>query len=74
VKARVLEAFLAGVTLGIGMTLFSLYTRKPDHLAATLERITETGRARRSKEEEKRLRRDKLRAVGFTDEEIREIL
>ena len=73
-KARVWETFLFGVTFGIGMTLLSLYTQKPDRLAATLERIAETGRARKGKEGERQLRRERLKAVGFSDEEIHEIL
>jgi hypothetical protein len=31
------------------------------------------GQARRAKEEEKKLRRERLKAVGFSDEEIDEI-
>jgi len=51
-KSRGLETFLFGVTFGIGMTLLSLYIQKPDRLAAMLERIAETGRARKGKEGE----------------------
>jgi hypothetical protein len=73
-RSSVLEAFLFGVTFGIGITILSLYTQKPGCLVASIETITETGRARRTKGEEKRLRRERLKAVGFLDEEIDEIL
>ncbi len=73
-KATALETLLFGVTLGIGMTLFVLYTRKPDRLAASLESVAEKGRARKASEEENRMRRERLKEVGFSDEEIEEIL
>ena len=70
-KSTVLETFLLGVTFGIGITLLALYTQKPGHF---VEAIAESGRARRAKEIEKRLKRERLRAVGFSDEEIDEFL
>jgi hypothetical protein len=73
-KSRVLETFLLGVTFGAGMTILSLYTQKPDRLATALKRIAEMGRARITREEEERLKRERLKAVGFSDEEIYEIL
>jgi hypothetical protein len=66
-KSTVLETFLLGVTFGIGITLWALYTQKPGRFAET---IAESGRARRAKEEEKQLQRERLKAVGFSDEEI----
>jgi hypothetical protein len=68
-KSTVLETFLLGVTFGIGITLLALYTQKPGRLVET---IAESGRARRAKEEEKKLQRERLKAVGFSDEEIDE--
>ncbi len=73
-KSTVLETFLFGVTFGIGITLLSLYTQKPDRLATTLGAIAEVGKDRRVKEEAKRLRRQRLKEVGFSDDEIEEIL
>jgi hypothetical protein len=49
----------------------ALYTQKPGRL---VEAIAESGRARRAKEEEKKLQRERLKAVGFSDEEIDEFL
>jgi hypothetical protein len=72
-KSTTLEAFLFGVTLGIGMTLLVLATHKPGPLAASLETMAERGRQRKSREKEKRFRREKLKEVGFTDEEIEDI-
>ena len=72
-KSTVLETFLFGVTFGIGITILSLYTQKPGCLVASIETIAEMGQARRAKEEEKKLRRERLKAVGFLDEEIDEI-
>ena len=72
-KATVLETFLFGVTVGVGMTIFSLYTQKPGCLVDSIEAISESGRTRRTQKEEKKLRRERLRAVGFSDEEIDEI-
>jgi hypothetical protein len=73
-KTTALETFLFGVTFGIGITVLSLYTQKPGRLVTTVEAIAEIGRERRAKEEAKRLRRERLKEVGFLDEEIDEIL
>ncbi len=69
-KSTVLKTFLLGTTFGIGITILSLYTQKPGRLAASIEAIAERGRARRAKEEERELRRERLKALGFLDEEI----
>jgi hypothetical protein len=68
-KSTALESFLLGVTFGIGITILALYTQKPGRLAET---IADSRRARRAKEEEKTLQRKRLKAVGFSDEEIDE--
>jgi len=73
-KSTALEAFLFGVTFGIGITVLSLFTQTPGRLVTTIETIAEIGRERRAKEEAKKLRRERLREVGFSDEEIEEIL
>ena len=70
-KSSDLGTFLLGVTFGIGITVLALYTQKPGRLVET---IAESGRARRAKEEEKKLQRERLKAVGFSDEEIDEFL
>jgi hypothetical protein len=72
-KSTVLETFLFGVTFGIGITILSLYTQKPGCLVTSIETIAEMGRTRRAKEEDKKLERDRLKAVGFSDKEIDEI-
>jgi hypothetical protein len=72
-KSNVLKTFLLGATFGMGMTILSLYTQKPGRFVASIEAIAERGRARRAKEEEKELRRERLKAAGFLDEEIDEI-
>ena len=69
-KSTALETFLFGVTVGIGAAVLSLYTQKPARLVTTIETIAAMGRERRAKEEAKRLRREKLKEVGFSDEEI----
>jgi hypothetical protein len=68
-KSTALETFLLGVTFGIGITILALYTQKPGRL---VEIIADSRRARRAKEEEKELQRERLKAVGFSDEEIDE--
>jgi hypothetical protein len=68
-KSTALETFLLGVTFGIGITLLALYTQKPGRFVGT---IAESGRARRAREEERQLQRERLKAVGFLDEEIEE--
>ncbi len=73
-KSTAFETFLFGVTFGIGITILSLYAQKPGCLVDTIESIAETGRGRRARKEERKLRRERLRAVGFSDEEIDEIL
>jgi hypothetical protein len=72
-KSTVLETFLLGVTFGIGLTILSLYTQKPGRLVASIETIAKVGQARRAKVEENKLRRKRLKAVGFSDEEIDDI-
>jgi hypothetical protein len=71
-KSTVLETFFLGVTFGIGITILALYTQKPDRLVTSIETIAEMGRTRRAKEEEKKLKRERLKTVGFSDEEIDE--
>ena len=73
-KSTVLETFLVGVTFGIGLTILFLYTQKPGCLVTSIESIAERGRARRAKEEEKKLQKVRLKAMGFSDEEIEGIL
>ena len=68
-KSTVLETFLLGVTFGIGVTLLALYTQKPGRLVGA---IAESGRTRRANVKEKRLQRERLKEVGFSDEEIAE--
>ena len=68
-KSTALETFLLGVTFGVGITLLALYTQRPGHLVGA---IADSGRTRRAKEVEKRLQRERLKEVGFSDEEIAE--
>ena len=72
-KSTVLETFFLGVTFGIGITLLTLYTQKSGRLVTSVETIAEMGRIRRAKAEEKKLQRERLKAIGFSDEEIDEI-
>ena len=71
-KSTVVETFLLGVAFGIGITILALYTQKPGRLVTTIDAIAERGRTRRAKEGEKKLQRERLKAVGFSDEEIGE--
>lgn len=73
-KRTAVETFLYGVTIGIGMTVLSLYTQRPICIATLIETIGEMGRARKAKKEEEKLQRERLKAAGFLDEEIDEIL
>ena len=72
-KSTVLESFVLGVAFGIGLTALSLYTRKPGCFAVSLESLAEIGRTRRAKEKEIDLRGQRLKAMGFSDEEIAEL-
>lgn len=69
-KSSTFESFLLGFTLGMGLAIFALYSQKPRAVATSLNSIAELGRMRRVKDEETRLQRERLRAVGFSDEEI----
>ena len=71
-KSPVLKTFLAGVAFGIGMTILSLYAQRPGYLVASIETIAEKGRARRAKKEEDKFLRERLKAMGFSDKEIKE--
>jgi hypothetical protein len=73
-KSPVLKTFMAGVAVGIGVTVLSLYAQKPGYFVASLETIAEMGRARRDKEEENKFLRKRLKEMGFPDEEINENL
>ncbi len=66
--------FLLGVTFGIGISILALYTQRPGPLVASMETIADMSRARRAKEEENKLQRERLNEVGFSDEEIDEFL
>ena len=72
-KSTVLETFLLGVTCGIGITLLALYTQRSGPVINSIETIAEMGRIRRAKAEERKLQRERLKAIGFSDEEIDEI-
>ena len=69
-KSSVLETFLLGVTFGIGMTVLAVYTQKPGLLAIAIENLAQKGRARRARQEEEKFLREKLKGVGYLDEEI----
>ncbi len=69
-KAPVLETLLVGVAFGIGITVLSLYAQKPGCFVTSIETIAEMGRARRAKEEENKFLKKRLKAMGFSDEEI----
>ena len=69
-KSTVWESFLLGLTCGIGITILALYTQKPGRLIASIDTMAEKGRTKRAKEEEEKLQRERLKAVGFLDEEI----
>jgi len=71
-KAPGIKTFLAGVAFGIGMTALSLYAQKPGYFVASLETVAEKGRARRAKKEEDKFLRERLKAMGFSDKEIKE--
>jgi len=73
-KSPVLETFLVGVVFGIGITVLSLYAQKPGCFVTSIETIAEMGRARRTKEEENKFLRKRLKAMGFSDKEISENL
>jgi hypothetical protein len=73
-KLPVLKPFLVGVAFGIGITILSLYAQKPGYFVTSLETIAEMGRARRAKEEKNKFLRKRLKAMGFSDEEITENL
>lgn len=72
-KSGALKTFLLGVTVGVGATILCLYTGKPDRVASSMENIAEIGRKRRTEEEEKMARKERLRQMGFSDEEIGDI-
>ena len=72
-KPTALETFFCGVACGIGLAILSLYTQKPRCVVEPIEAIAVLGRARRAKEKEENLEREKLREAGFSDQEIDEV-
>ena len=73
-KSVARKSFLLGVTFGIGVAVLSLYAGKPGWLVNSLEAVAKIGRARKAERQERKLQRKKLRAIGFSDREIAEIL
>jgi hypothetical protein len=73
-KSHLLGTFLVGVAFGIGIPVLSLYAQKPGCFVTSLETIAEMGKARRAKEEKNKYLRKRLKAMGFSDEEINENL
>ncbi len=73
-KSTTLEAFLLGTASGITATLLVLYTQKPRSLVRSIEAIAEKGGIRKAKQEEDQVLKARLKAVGFLDEEIKELL
>ena len=73
-KSTAVETFLLGVSFGIGITILALYTQKPAFLITSIETLAEGRRTRRAKEEEKKLQSERLKAMGFSNEEIDEFL
>ena len=71
-KAAFLKSFVLGFTVGVGITVVSLYVQKPGCLVDSIEKISELGRARRAREEDERVEKKWLRDVGFSDHEIDE--
>jgi len=69
-KSPVLKTFFVGVGFGIGITVLSLYAQKPGYFVASLETVAEMGRARRAKQEQNKFLRKRLKAMGFSDNEI----
>lgn len=73
-RSSVLGTFLAGVAFGMGLTVLSLYAQKPGCFVTSLETVAEKGRARRRKEEKNKFLRERLKAMGFSDQEMNEHL
>ena len=73
-KSHLLGTFLVGVAFGIGIPVLSLYAQKPGCFVTSLETIAEMGKARRAEEEKNKYLRKRLKAMGFSDEEINENL
>jgi len=73
-KSTAVETFLLGVSFGIGITILALYTQKPAFLITSIETLAEGRRTRRAREEEKKLQSERLKAMGFSNEEIDEFL
>jgi hypothetical protein len=73
-KSTTLESFLLGTAFGITITLLALYAQKPRSLVRSIEAIAEKGEARKARQEEEEVLKARLRAVGFPEEEIRDLL
>ncbi len=73
-KCRTIGAFFFGMAAGIGVTLLSLYTQRPNALSNLIGAVADVGQSRRVKRIENGLRKNRLKAMGFTDEEIGEFL
>ncbi len=73
-KSSTLEAFFFGTAVGVSATLLVLYTQVPRSLVRAIEALAERGEIRRARKEEDQVLKARLKAVGFPDEEIRELL
>ncbi len=73
-KSTTFESFLLGAALGITATLLVLYTQRPRSILHSIEAIAEKGGNRKAKRKEDEVLKARLKAVGFPDDEIRELL
>ena len=72
-RARTLEAFLLGVTAGVGISLLCWYAQKTGRSVPSLETWGEGRQTRRIKKEQNQLRRERLKTMGFSNEEIDDV-
>ena len=73
VGRSVLKTFLLGVGCGIGLAIFSLYVQRPGWFAGLVETIAETGRNRKHRQDEESNQRERLRAAGFSEDEMTQV-
>jgi hypothetical protein len=73
-KVTVFGSFLLGASFGAGMMFVCAYSQRPCLLADSIEALCAMGRKRRARSLERQLEREWLTSLGYSKEEVDEVM
>ncbi len=73
-KSAGIGSFLLGTALGMGALFLCVYTQRPCVLATSIEAFCAMGRKRRARSVERQLEREWLTSLGYSQEEVDEVM